>query len=582
MSHPKASPSEIGLLMASAGLVKTADEAGPLYPQAGPPFLYLARAGKPEAVVVAPAGSPIEARHAARELVAYVQRMSGARLRVVRKTPKGPAVILRIAPGLNPPPEGKREWAGSRGYRLHVRGNKLCVTGSDALGVLQGVYGLLERHLGVRWLWPGKLGEIVPRRRSVRVGRLDETSIPDFAVRWVGQGDWALRHGANAMVKIGAHTTGVKWKWHFHTFCTLIPHEKYYDDHPEWWPLVEGKRQRPTKPHSHSAQLCTTNPEMIEQMTRNLIAALDKEPDTDVIALSPNDGGGFCECEDCRALDEPHRDWFARYSKRLAVLNNAVARQVAKRYPRVLIKVGAYAMYLRRPLDPALAPASNQLVQMCHIYNCHNHPIQGAGCVRGKTFTPGRYFMPNTVFRRMVRDWRKVTDHLFIYEYYTLGRPTKAGLPWPLAHTIRKDMPWYHKMGVEGFYTQLSPDLFHRYGLNYYLTAKLAWDTSLDVDALMADYCLRAFGPAAEPMLAYFLRMEQAMSDADVCLSYGQEPPATWGPKVFCASVMKEAASLLRRGASVAPGGVFRRRIEFFREGFREFHRSLAKMRRAK
>ena len=33
--------------------------------------------------------------------------------------------------------------------------------------------------------------------------------------------------------------------------------------HPDWWPLVKGKRQKPTQAHSHSTQLGTTNAEMV-------------------------------------------------------------------------------------------------------------------------------------------------------------------------------------------------------------------------------------------------------------------------------------------------------------------------------
>ena len=551
----------------------------PLYPPAKPPFFTLVRDGRPEAVVVVQDKASVEERHAAAELVNYVRRISGAKLEVAGSAGDRPAVILRVDPALNPAPEGERDWAGSRGYRLLVEQNRLHVIGSDPLSVLLGVYGLLERHLDVRWLWPGELGEVVPQQKTVRVGQLDETSVPDFRVRWVGTGDWALRHGANTMVRIGSQPVGVRWKWHFHTFATLIPAEKYFDRHPEWWPLVKGKRQRPTRDHSHSTQLCTSNPELVAEMTRNLIAVLDKEPDTQIIALSPNDGGGFCECEKCRALDEPGRDWFARYSKRLAVLNNAVAREVAKRHPEVLIKIGAYAMYLRRPLDEDLAPTSNQLVQICHIYCCHNHTIQGGRCTPGKTYQPSGRFMPNAEFRKMLADWKKVTDHLFIYEYYTLGGPTRAELPWPLAHALRRDMPYYHKIGAEGFYTQLGDATFHRYGMNYYLAAKLAWNARLDVDALMADYCRHAFGGGADAMLGYFRRMEQAMVDSDRCLSYGLESPKRWGPEVFTDQVMKEAGALLDRALGAAPPGPCRRRVEFFQKGFEESRRALAGMR---
>ena len=528
----------------------------------------LVRDGEPMATVVTPAAPSVEVSRAADELVRYVKRMSGAVLSVSTERPAGTAVVLEIDRDLYVPGEGKHDWPGGRGYRLWTEPYRLHVTGGDKLGVLHGVYALLERHFRVRWLWPGELGEVVPRSKTLVVGPLDEAHQPDFPVRWVGSGDWALRHGANAMVKIGKAPVGVRWKWHFHTFCELIPAETYFEDHQDWWPLINGTRKKPDRKHSHSTQLCTTNPEMIAEMTRNLIAVLDKEPDTDIIALSPNDGGGFCECEACKQLDEPGRDWFARYSKRLAVLNNAVAREVAKVHPHVLIKVGAYAMYLRRPLDPDLAPTPNQLIQMCHIYCCHNHPLQGDHCQAGKTYKPTDNFMTNAEFMEMIRDWRQVTDHLFIYEYYTLGGPTRAEFPWPLVHTMRQDMPYYHAVGAEGFYTQLSMPYFHRYGVNYYVCAKLAWDTGLDVDALLRDYCGAAFGPAAEAMLEYIQLMEQAMIDADVCISYGLNNAHRFGGQVFTPEILDRADALFAKALGTAPEGPFRERVAFFKKGY--------------
>ena len=216
-------------ILLSAANTHAGGAEGPLYPPAKPPLFTLVGDGRPEAVVVVQDKASVEERQAAGELVAYVQRMSGAKLEVAGSAADRPAVILRVDPALNPAPEGERNWAGSRGYRLLVQRNRLHVIGSDPLSVLFGVYGLLERHLGVRWLWPGELGEVVPQQKTVRVGQLDETSVPDFRVRWVGIGDWALCHGANAMVRIAGQPVGVKWKWHFHTFSTLIPAEKYYD-----------------------------------------------------------------------------------------------------------------------------------------------------------------------------------------------------------------------------------------------------------------------------------------------------------------------------------------------------------------
>jgi hypothetical protein len=79
-------------------------------------------------------------------------------------------------------------------------------------------------------------------------------------------------------------------------------------------------------------------------------------------------------------------------------------------------------------------------------------------------------------------------------------------------------------------------------------------------------------------MLAYFRRLEQAMIDADRCLSYGLESPQRWGPRVFTNGVMDQAAAFLTQAAVTAPEGPYRDRVAFFRKGFDEAREGLTKI----
>lgn len=566
-----------------------------LYAPPKPPFIDLVAGGAPRACVVAPAKAAPELRHAARELAAYVEKISGATLPVAEQAPADCAAVrLIVDPAFNPPAPGKRSWPGARGYRLLTCGKELRIIGADPLCVLHGVYGLLERHLGVRWFLPDDcplysgLGEVVPCSKTVRAGQLDETSVPDFPVRWVGSGAWALRNGANTMVGINGERAGVNWKWHFHTFATLIP-ASYHERHPEWWPLINGKRVQPDAAYTagNNGQLCTSNPELVAEMTKNILAVLDAEPDIDVIALSPNDGGGFCECPQCRALDEGDRGWFGRYSRRIALFNNQVSAAIAEKHPNVLVKVGAYCMYLLPPLDETARPAPNQIVQLCHIQFCHNHPVARDGCVQA---APGTEYLPNSEFRRLLEEWRKIAPHLFVYEYAALSGPGLANLFWPMAHTLRADMPYYRSLGVEGFYTQTgyahgpaADQTFYHYGLNYYLAAKLAWNAGLDVDLLMRDYCDKFYGPASGPMLRYYRRLERAMVEDGRCISYGlqgygAEGALRWGREIFTPAILEELDSLISEAETLAAGSneqPYAGRVALARRAFNEARRQL-------
>ena len=192
---------------------------------------------------------------------------------------------------------------------------------------------------------------------------------------------------------------------------------------------------------SHNHQLCTTNPDVIKIAAAKLIEVLDADPNIETIALWANDGGGFCECKNCCALDEYWRDWFGKYSRRIAIFNNEIAKIVKKKHPNVLIKAGAYAMYTRPPLDEDYQPEDNLFFQLCHLYFCHNHPLGSNMCKVGETYEPSDAFKPNQEFCRILDRWLKISPHLYIYEYYTIGGMHRAKLrnschSWSQCHHI--------------------------------------------------------------------------------------------------------------------------------------------------
>ncbi len=541
-----------------------------LYEPAGQPFVEIVAAGKPNAQIVTPAEPTYLEQFAASELQSYLKRISGAELPIVKEGEGVPApysfFIGNTEKNLSRAIELSEQTMGRDGFALHSIPEGICIFGRDKLSPLFGVYELLERYFDVRWFMPAEgtlpgggelspeLGEYVPRSENLSMGQVDLVFKPSFRVRWVGNGQWSLRQRMNAYVKAGDRDVGINWKWHFHTFRILMPPEKYHAEHPEYFALVNGER-KVTDSKSHGNQLCTSNPEVIREVANNMIAVLDEDPSIEIITLSPNDGGGFCECERCTALDEPGRDWFAKYSRRLAIFNNEVAKIVKQAYPDVLIKVGAYAMYARPPLDEDYKPEDNLFFQLCHIYFCHNHPLGSGMCKAGETYEPSGNFQPNQEFEKILDQWLKLSPHLFIYEYYSLGGPAKANMPWPLVHTMRSDIPYYRDHGVEGFYTQLSANLWHRLGLNYYVAAKLCWNADLDVDALLDDYFEKFYGPAAEPMKRYFTGLEQAMQDWNGCASYGLRGTTGLqglGKNVFTPEVMAKLGACLAEAEGIS------------------------------
>jgi len=141
----------------------------------------LVQNGQPKAVIVIPEGSRSPE---AADLQAYLEKVSGARLAIVPENKLG-----GMQPGtgrlfIGPCQAAARVVDPRRlqpeGFAIKTDGNDLFIVGRDQTdtgrvvkGTFYGVCEFLERYLGVRWLMPGPLGEVVPKQATVQVGSAD-------------------------------------------------------------------------------------------------------------------------------------------------------------------------------------------------------------------------------------------------------------------------------------------------------------------------------------------------------------------------------------------------------------------------
>ena len=164
--------------------------------------LPLVEIGKPMAVIVLPAEPFPIAQYAAEELVHHVAKASGARLEIRREPLPSPAPSPAVyvgatraarAAGIDP------ATLTHEATTLRTVGKDLFIVGNDGpgdplnednphTGTLWGVYEILERELGVRWLWPGALGEDVPPAKDIRLPAMDRTFRPTMSRRHLNYG----------------------------------------------------------------------------------------------------------------------------------------------------------------------------------------------------------------------------------------------------------------------------------------------------------------------------------------------------------------------------------------------------------
>lgn len=291
----------------------------------------LVRGGKPVATIVV--AEPEKAEwdrskgpsdgYAAKVFVDWIEKMSGSRLPIENQAPeKGPIVYIghaAIQAGLELNDIDSRS---NEGMRITASRDRILIAGQNQTSTLKATCRLLE-ELGCRYLLDHELGEVYPETRTVDVPNdLNITDKPGFAMRriwgsvWSGDTLWKVWNGDGG-ISLG---TGHAWGKYID--------KDQFKDHPEWFALRDGERRK-------GQWFCTSNEELREAFARGVIEQIEKGGQYP--SLSPPDGRGYCECDQCRAQDDQNNiepsSGTVSISNRYADFYQAVAKRVAKKHP---------------------------------------------------------------------------------------------------------------------------------------------------------------------------------------------------------------------------------------------------------
>jgi len=450
----------------------------------------LVRDGRAQAVIVLPAESQADEQEAAAELALHVRKMSGAELRTAAAdaVPRGmlPVFVGKAADaGLDA--LIRKKGADPASFALVVEPRRVSIRGLSAEGTLFGVYELLEQ-LGVRWFMPGEFGTVIPKMKTLTLREQTTVQVPAFK----------SRH----LQTVGGQCRKRKWKWYRRVRLGGLAFPSCHgikigrtspEKEPELFALYRGKR--------HGRQLCLSNPEVLRRAIETTKAYFRKHPDSPWIGMGPGDGGGFCECARCKALDGGDYDPLYNHvsvTDRYVGFFNRVLEGIADEFPDKKLCFYAYHAYIRPPVR--VKPNRRIVPAFAPIGYCRVHGMSNPIC-------PERGYV-----RTLVEGWKPLVDEL--YErgyYYNLACP---GFPFNKIHAIRDEVRIYKQLGVVGWRVETVPN-WGSSSPSIYLAAKLFWDADADVDALKRDFYAKFFGPAAEPMGRYLEATIAALRDGN-------------------------------------------------------------------
>ena len=549
--------------------------------------LVLVEDGKARSVIVVADKPSAAARFAAEELREHLRKATGSRPAVVREGDLAKDDRrVRILVG-----DTKRTAAhGFQTGRLRaestlvrVKDGDLLILGGDrgefrvdrhhsgSCGTLYAVYDFLEGVVGVRWLWPGELGTVVPKRKTLAVGPLCRAFDPPLMQRGIrfGLRDWSsalARLGRDAKMRKRLAAEYALWArrrrlgrralFRFgHAFNHWL--KKFGKQHPDWFAMMpDGRRVTPEKPYPslERAKLCVTNPELPAFIAKRGVEYLKRYPSYLSFSACPNDSRGYCMCPKCKALDPPQGikgDMnypgqgfkYPSLSDRYVWFWNRIAEAMGDACPDRYIGVYAYSNYRFPPLRET---PSKRLIIGYVGFSYYNEPYRQQS-------------------RKDWAGWSRSGCKMYLRPNLLL---VGHGFPANYARRLAADVQECYLTGMLG--TDFD-SMTHHYSAQapiYYTLTSLLWDPGRDVERVIDDFLASAYGPAAPVMRRYWDRLEAltlqvARTKQDGRMWFHENAPRIYGDTVLgeLRGILNEA----RRAAAGRPDGV--RRIDFAEVG---------------
>lgn len=506
--------------------------------------LVIAGQGRCDATVVVDTEATGWERRAAEDLVMYIGLMSGARPVLADTAESAGAALKGTAPvllvgeaALKAEPKLRKELAAAakkdpvlRPDAIVLRRvrNRVYLAGLDPAAphaerhVLngEGHYYAVTRLLnlwGCRWYLPTEFGEVVPDQPELRIGALDEVYAPPFEIRmgaagyaWLGdtagRPEFMRRNFMNEVRIPCGHDLGAYVK-------ELMPAGGSIFNVP----IAEEKT--------------------IETVAR--LAEKDFATGRD-FSLGMNDG----EYSSDSALDaELAANLYDKYfngqmlTDNFMALYNAVCGRLAAKYPASPSRIGIFA-YVNISIPPQRETAAARPL-VAYLAPIDIDPNHGMDDPRSP---------PKQEYREIMRRWAKVMDgRVAIYDY-DQGMLVWRDLPNPSHQAFRRDVRHYRDAGILGFHTE-TRGAYATVFLNLYLRGQLMWNPDADVDALLAEFYPKFYGPAAEPMRRYWGAIYRAWEETVVTEHEWYTIPAIYTPPL-----VEELRSCLADGVkAVAP-----------------------------
>jgi hypothetical protein len=410
------------------------------------------------------------------------------------------------------------------GFRVRtLPEGRVVLRGPTGFGTILAVNWYAQHGMGVRWFMPGPWGEVVPALDNWSPLALDRVIVPVFVSRELSGLDregleWARRNGLHGSLP------------HAHALKGVFP-PQLFDAHPEWFPLLEGRRYRPVSSNDYNWQPNLALPEVAAHAAAQADVFFDRDSHATGISLSVNDSICFDQSDATVRARGPLR-WFRGrpdYSDVVFGFMNRVADHVAHRHPDKLLSAYAYYWCENTP-----------------SFSVRPNVVPWLTADRSQWYDEAYRAEDRALIERWCHSGAKIVG---MYDYL-YGAPFLV--PRVTTRLTAESIEFAYRKGVRAYCAEAYPN-WGLDGPKLWVAAQLLWDPAQPVDALLKDYYAHFWGEAASPMRRFYERCEKAwlrQPGPGWWLKYYQdEAQAELFPSVLCAdlrSCLEDARSLAR------------------------------------
>lgn len=353
------------------------------------------------------------------------------------------------------------------GVVLKTINAKLVINGGSRKGVLYSVYTFLDQFLGCKMF--AKDIYYIPQNSSIFLSTINEVQNPAFEFRTTffiesldkNYADW---HKLNYFFE-GRGSFA-------HTLSKLMPPDKYFDEHPEYFALINGVRCK--------TQPCLSNKNVLQIVSDNLEKEMKENPEIMYWAVSQNDNYDFCQCNLC---SPKHRKSDSFMGTLLPFVN-----AIAKKFPTKTISTLAYNQSFNAPDFKEIQKNVEIIVCLSTIDN--NKQVGSSNDAASRRI------------RENISKWKNITSNIMIWDYTVCFHNSLS--PYPNYFNLKPNILYYKNVGIKMLFEQGIGGMKSEFSeMRCYLLAKLMWNPNQDDRKIMDEFLEGFYGAASAKIKSY-------------------------------------------------------------------------------